>query len=249
MNSTMPLADRSHSQIPGAEAAVAQAPRLRRGRPPKPAPNETARESILDASERLFAEHGFHGVTTREVGRAARVDAALVHYYFGSKRGLFDAVFLRRAELLNRDRLQAMDAYERDPGPGGMTVEGVIDAFLHPLTVLAALDDPGWRAYFALVALVNNTPDWGGETMARYFDPVIHRLIALLRKTMPEAPEAELFYAYHMLSGSLTLTFSDTGRLDLLSGGLCRSHDFVAIHQRMVAYAAAGFRKICQPGA
>ncbi|MEI9983470.1 MAG: TetR/AcrR family transcriptional regulator [Aliidongia sp.] len=245
----MPLFPPVESTISGADAPTVDAPasRLRRGRPPKLPQNETTRGGILDAAETLFSEHGFHGVTIREVSRAGGVDSALVHYYFGTKRGLFDAVFLRRAELLNRDRLEAMNGYELDSGTAGMTVDGVIDAFLRPLTDLAALDDPGWRSYFALVAMVNNTPAWGGETMARYFDPVIHRLIELLRKIMPEAPATELYYAYHMLSGSLTLTFSDTGRLDLLSGGLCRSHDFVAIHQRMVTYAAAGFRRICSP--
>ena len=48
-----------------------------------------------------------------EVSRAYGVDAALIHYYFDTKRGLFDAVFLRRAELLNRYRLDAMNAYDR----------------------------------------------------------------------------------------------------------------------------------------
>ena len=67
----------------------------RRGRPPK-AKAEAAgdtRESILDAAEDLFSKHGFYGVTIREVAREAGVDTALVHYYFGSKRALFDAVF------------------------------------------------------------------------------------------------------------------------------------------------------------
>ena len=128
-----------------------------------------------------------------------------------------------------------------------MSVEGLLDAFLRPLTIVAAQDDPGWRSYFALIAMVNNAPVWGGETMARYFNQVIHRLIDLLRKILPEAPEAELYYGYHMLSGSLTLTFSDTGRLDLLSEGLCHSHDFQAIHQRMVRFAAAGFYRIGRP--
>ena len=36
----------------------------------------------------------------------------MLNYYFGSKRGLFDAVFLRRAEVVNTQRLTSMNRYE-----------------------------------------------------------------------------------------------------------------------------------------
>jgi len=215
----------------------------RRGRPPKDESADT-RATILDAAEALFSEHGFDAVTQRQVARTAGVDSALLHYYFGDKRGLFDAVFLRRAEILNHERLQALDGYERDAGEA-MTLEGVMEAFLRPVLEPSTHTGPGWRNYFALVAQVNNTPVWGGETMTRYFDPVIHRLIALVRKVMPSARAEDLYWSYHMLSGALTLTLGQTGRLDLLSGGLCRSRDLTAACDHLVPFAAAGFRAAC----
>jgi AcrR family transcriptional regulator len=48
-----------------------------------------AREAILDAARRRFAEQGYEGATMRAIARDAGVDAALVSYYFGSKSGLF----------------------------------------------------------------------------------------------------------------------------------------------------------------
>ena len=104
-----------------------------RGRPAKEQGGEIKRDSILDAAEVLFAEHGFDGVTVRQVTRKANVDVALAHYYFGTKRGLFDAVFLRRAAILNEARLKAIDDYQINPGPGGATIEGFIQAFLDPV--------------------------------------------------------------------------------------------------------------------
>lgn len=216
----------------------------RRGRPSKTDGGAPGDQLLLDVAETLFAEHGFDGVTLRQVAARARVDTALVHYYFADKRGLFDAVFLRRAEILNRERLLALDAYAREAGPA-MTVEGVMAAFLRPILDPSTHRGPGWRSYFALVAQVNNTPVWGGETMTRYFDPVIHRLIDLLRRVLPGARDADLYWAYHMLSGALTLTLGQTGRLDLLSGGLCRSDDLETAAERMVVFAAAGFRATC----
>jgi AcrR family transcriptional regulator len=220
----------------------------RPGRPPGTGRAQRSAETserILDVAELEFSRHGFDGVTLRAVAKLAAVDTALLHYYFDSKKGLFDAVFLRRAEVLNQDRMEALDRYEAEAGDK-VTVEGAVAAFLNPVLERCANAGPGWRAYFALIGVVNNTPVWGGETMTRYFDPVIHRLISVVKKALPEAREEDLFWSYHMLSGSLTLTLAETGRIDTLSGGICRSQDIAAVTPRMIEYAAAGFRAVCR---
>ena len=51
-----------------------------------------AREQILQAARRLFLASGYTRVTMRAIAAEAGVDAALISYYFGSKRGLFGAV-------------------------------------------------------------------------------------------------------------------------------------------------------------
>ena len=218
----------------------------RRGRPPKAAPGATpdTREMILDASEDLFSKHGFYGVTIREVAREAGVDTALVHYYFGAKRGLFDAVFLRRAAVWNAERVDAINRYAAEMGEA-MTLEGLLEAFLRPPFEYSLKGGPGWKHYAALVAQTNANPAFGGETMARYFDPAIHRLIELIARVMPWAREVDLYWGYHNLSGALTLTLGETGRLDRLSGGLARSGDLESACAYMVRFAAAGFRAVC----
>ena len=228
--------------------AAARTPAPRRGRPPKTkgAPSGDTRESILDAAEDLFSKHGFYGVTIREVAREGGVDTALVHYYFGAKRGLFDAVFLRRAEVWNNDRVDAINRYAEVNGDD-MTLEGLLEAFLRPPFEWSLKGGPGWKHYSALVAQTNANPAFGGETMARYFDPAIRRLIALISRVLPDAKEVDLYWAYHNLSGALTLTLGETGRLDRLSGGLCRSGDLESACDYMVRFAAAGFRAVCQP--
>jgi AcrR family transcriptional regulator len=220
--------------------------RARRGRPVKDEAAPDMRERILDAAEDHFSKHGFWGVTIREVAQEAKVDTALLHYYFDTKQGLFDAVFARRAEIVNRERIESIDAYVKSAGDAP-TVEGVIDAFLSPILKRAAEGDERWHNYFALIAQVNNTPAWGGETMGRTFDAVIHRLIDALRKALPDASEQELYWSYHFLSGALTLSLSQTGRIDRLSSGLCKSRDFAAINARMAPFIASGFERLCKP--
>jgi len=214
-----------------------------RGRPSK-AKGLDLKETILDAAEGLFARHGFHGVTTRQVAAEAGVDTALIHYYFGAKRELFDAVFVRRAEILNQAREASMNAYVAAHDATTMTVEGVIEAFIDPLLRISQDGGPGWKSYFALVAQVNNTPAWGGETMARFFDPVVHQLVETLKIVRPQAEYRDLYWCYQFLTGSMMLSLSETGRIDSLSEGECHSSDLEAVRRRLFSYCAAGFEAV-----
>ena len=201
------------------------------------------RDAILDAAEQLFAAHGFYGVTTRQVAAEAGVDSALIHYYFGTKRDLFDAVFARRAEILNSVRSAALRAYE-GTNAGQTTALGVVEAFIAPMIEMSLTGEAGWKNYFRLVALVNNTPAWGGATMHRFFDPMVHEFIEALRRAMPDAELRDLYWGYQFLTGSMMLALSETGRIDQLSEGLCRSTDLAAVRARLFDYCAAGFEAI-----
>ncbi len=209
----------------------------------------STQEKILDAAERLFARRGFHGVSIRDITSTAGVDVALVNYHFATKRGLFDAVFLRRAEILNAERLALLEAVQRRAAPRPPTVEDVIDAFTHPLLNRSARGGPGWKSYFGLIAQVNNSPEWGGQVMTRYFDPLVRKFIDALREVLPQADPRDLYWSYHFLSGALTLTFAETGRIDNLSAGLCRSSDLDSVHERMVPFISAGFRALYERAA
>jgi AcrR family transcriptional regulator len=203
------------------------------------------RDRILDAAEALFAQRGFHGVSVRQITGAAGVDVALANYHFGSKQGLLEAVFLRRAADLNTERLARLDAVLASRGRKTPSLEDIIDAFTHPLLDRSARGGPGWKSYFALIAEVNNSREFGGELMSRHFDPVVQRFIEAMRLALPDCSDRDLYWAYHFLSGALTLTFAETGRIDKLSGGVCCASDLDAVHKRLVPYCAAGFRALC----
>ena len=77
---------------PGAGAGGKTA--RRRGRPSRTAAEESgpgARERILDAAREQFAERGYDKTSMRGIAKAAGVDAALVHHYFGTKDDVFAA--------------------------------------------------------------------------------------------------------------------------------------------------------------
>ncbi|WP_329456377.1 TetR/AcrR family transcriptional regulator [Streptomyces sp. NBC_01497] len=64
-----------------------------RGRPARAATEAGpgARERILGAARGEFAEHGYDRTSVRGIAKAADVDPALVHHYFGTKEQVFGA--------------------------------------------------------------------------------------------------------------------------------------------------------------
>ena len=53
---------------------------------------------IMEKAEILFAEKGFNGTSVRDIAEKARVNLAMVSYYFGSKDKLLEALFNYRGE-------------------------------------------------------------------------------------------------------------------------------------------------------
>jgi AcrR family transcriptional regulator len=78
------------SESPGLQGTARRAAASRRtGRRPG---ENSSRTAILLAARELFAELGYEGTTIRAIARRAKVDPALVHYFFTSKEGVFEAV-------------------------------------------------------------------------------------------------------------------------------------------------------------
>jgi AcrR family transcriptional regulator len=56
-------------------------------------------EKILRAAARLFAEKGFANVSVRDISKDSATTAPVLYYYFGSKKGLFDAVVRKQISM------------------------------------------------------------------------------------------------------------------------------------------------------
>ncbi|MDP8220941.1 MAG: helix-turn-helix domain-containing protein, partial [Candidatus Stygibacter frigidus] len=59
---------------------------------PDPPDSDSPSGHIFIAATRLFSEFGFKGTSTRAIAHAAGVKQVMLHYYFGSKTLLYEAV-------------------------------------------------------------------------------------------------------------------------------------------------------------
>ena len=224
---------------PDSEVVATPKPPSRTPRRSKAEQRAASLEQILDAAEFLFSQNGFFGVTLREVAQRVGIHTTLMHYYFKDKRALYEAVFERRAGVSSGRRMVALEEYEAAAGDRP-TVEGALHAFLDTDLDLYREGGETWMNYAAFCARVSNTPE-GAELMDRYFDPVVLKLVEILKRALPQYSDEDIFWGYHFVTGALMNTLARTGRIDKLSGGVCHSDDFEAVKQRMARFMAAGF--------
>lgn len=91
-----PSGSTGRSKAPSGRGPRAAPPASRPGRAAAPAgPDRETRERILDAAHVVFLRKGTARARTQEIADQAGVNKALVHYYFGTKAALGDAIFER----------------------------------------------------------------------------------------------------------------------------------------------------------
>ena len=207
---------------------------------------KSTRERMLDVSELLFAEHGYEGVSLREIARQGDVDLALLKYHFGDKLRLFEEVLSRRVEAVRNLRLEALEECRTRRGSTPPPIEDVVDAFLRPFLALSTHRDHGWKTYMQLVAKVSIHPHWTA-VLSRLFDPTARYFLSAMRMALPDATEEQIQWAYQLMLANMVFVFAETGRIDLLSDEQFRSSDLETAYRHMIRYVVGGV-KACAAG-
>ena len=167
---------------------------------------------ILDAAEDVFAAEGYAGASMRDIARRADVPFGALHYHWGSKKQLWEAVFTR---LGDRTR----DTIMRNLKPGntaGELIDNLVDSFLDlliskPNTVRLAFRMALERDEMRLLSIRQMFAD-----LARLGTSVFERL-------MPQTtidPPAAIFVISAAFMGALA---DVDGQEDMLGGSVYTS--------------------------
>ncbi|MET8572516.1 TetR family transcriptional regulator [Streptomyces sp. NPDC004783] len=162
------------STAPEARGA-SHTPARRRGRPPRTESAGT-RDRILDAAREEFSERGYAKTSVRGIAKAAGVDSALVHHYFGTKEQVFEAAI----EVAFAPALAAPEAI------GDAPLDEVGERFTR--FVLGLWENPATRA--PLLAIVRSAVD--NDTAAAVFRRMISAQLLRRIAAQLDLPDAEL---------------------------------------------------------
>lgn len=212
-------------------------PRTAASAPRRAVPDQANRRlAILLAAEKLFAQHGYHAVSLRDIAAEAGVPVALVAYYYGAKQALYHAIFESWLPGIQRRRALLDEALGATGGP---TLEAVLAAFIGPLVAMNG--DPEGR-YFAKMAardLSSPTPE-SEQAQREFFDPMANAFIDALQRLFPRRSRADVAWCYQFMLGAVLHFLSDT-RIERLSAGTATAAD-PAREEMLRTFVAAGFR-------
>jgi AcrR family transcriptional regulator len=204
------------------------------------------RESLLDAAESLFSEHGIQAASLRAITQQAGANLAAVHYHFGSKDGLVRAVFSRRLKPLNEERLRLLDACALD-SQAVDGVEQVIEAFIAPVLRMARDKSESMRSFGRLMGRAFSEPSEEVRSMvSEEFAETVRRFVEALSRLLPELSEQELMWRFHFTAGSMAHTVSCGYLLERYSGGICHVSNIEEARAYLVSFLAAGLRAPAQ---
>jgi len=228
-----------------ATKAAAKAGAVRSAKPVAAA-EASVRERILEAAERLFAEHGMSGVGLRAITSEANVNLASVAYHFGSKEGLLEALFALRAEPIAKERLRLLArCFENGKAPA---LEQILDAFLRPALTLGKQPRLGGPAFVRLRARLSIEPEaLARKILSRAFDLSSRKFIDAIAQALPHLPRAEVEWRFHFMLGAMFYTMGNSGRIQALTDGHCDPGDVKRALHHMIPFLAAGFRSAPVP--
>ena len=199
-------------------------------------PQHETRTRILDAAEELFMQHGFEGTSMRHLTSRAGVNLAAVNYHFGSKDALIEAVFRRRLDPMNAERIAALDRLE-DPSP-----EDIIRAFVSPGLRMIEDAKGGGRNFIRLLGRTYSEPAKTIRALiGQMYAPAMERYKNALERALPQMPHEELVWRMHFMFGTLAYTLAATDTVQLIAG--CKPedrYDARLLEERLTAFLTAG---------
>lgn len=148
---------------------------------------KSRRELLMQTAEELFAKKGIDAVSLNEINKAAgQRNTSALHYHFGNKRGLIDAIVYNHYTEIDHDINTRLDDFEAS-APEERTPRKLLEALVIPFA--KQLDTPAGINYILIVSqvflkssdmILKGHP--GGEDRAR------PRAFKLLRNMMINLP-------------------------------------------------------------
>src|SRR5437773_194608 len=197
-------------------------------------------ERIMDAAERLFADHGFEGTSIRDIVDAAQVNLAAIHYHFRSKEALLEAVLTRRISIVNDARLERLGAVETAAAPRSPSVEEILRAFIVPTVEFAQRNESG-ATFVQLMSRVFTEPRFSlTDFLARKFGEMISRFSNAFVNALPDIPREVVLWRAFFTIGAMHHLLCSTDKIALLDKRLLKATSAADMTEYLVHFCVAG---------
>lgn len=163
-----------------------------------------------------------------------------LHYYFESKRAIFEAVVARHGHEVTERRRRLLHEAEAGHRNGIVPLPVLVDALVRSL-LLAETGRNGRRTSMQMHARLFTDPDeTASEVRADIYDETNALYVAAIRRALPDVPARTLYWRYYFMMGAYVWTLLQPGRLEAISQGRCDPADMESAIREIVPFLCAG---------
>jgi AcrR family transcriptional regulator len=149
------------------------------------------RMKLLLAAERLYALHGPDGASARMIVAAAgQKNVSALHYHFGTREALVEAICRLRMDAINSDRIERVAGYLAGRPEPGDRIRTLIGIMCYP-GLIPIIEAKGKSHFRRFLAQAINSPSAKFYDIVRgRFDTGLRQLVSLMREETPHLPRA-----------------------------------------------------------
>jgi AcrR family transcriptional regulator len=203
---------------------------------------DRTRDRILDTAERLFAKHGYDGVSLRTLATAAEAQLGLVHYHFGDKLDVYKAMWARWFPADLHLPFEARLELSTD-APIESNIRSFVDHFFGPL--ISVFQDRRGRHLLSIVGREISDPKEASRGLVKkYLDPRARLLVDDIHTLMPSLTKGEVSLAYNMMTGIASSIFVPHARIVRLSPGPIKVEEMIKSLPTVIEFVVGGWMGI-----
>jgi AcrR family transcriptional regulator len=204
-------------------------------------PDHPTRQRIQIAAEPLFAALGYDGVSLRAIAAKAEVQLGLIPYHFGSKEGLYRAIWQRWMSQIPVSLLLSEVAPAPD-APLDAQIRSVVQAFFNgPRTILR---QPGGKHFVAIMVSEVHSPLAGERGLvAEFIRPNSSMIHDSMRALLPDLAPDIFAAGMAMMVSALRIVIEHDHGQDAMAAS------FEALFDSLTDYLVGGWMTfVCSGG-
>lgn len=193
---------------------------------------------IYTVAEDLFARHGYHGTSIRQITQKAGVNLAAINYHFGNKESLYRQVIIRRLNPINEMRSDRLKKASGEAGGGSIPLGLIIDILARPLFELCGNRDNKGMPILSLIARSMAEPlPFEDDRLTAELSPITTRFSQAIRRHIPAISPEEFMWRLNFVVGAMHHTLATIHRMKELTHGLCANNDSEGAMNQFIRFA------------
>ena len=183
---------------------------------PNLSPSEYAKRKLILAAINLFAEHGVDSVSLRMINReAGHKNNSALHYHFGSKLGLIEAVDDFIQGHFDEVREPHLAALESRAAEEGITLQETMEVYVGPYVEIIEGFDWGYAAVRTISRMEFDGNEEVHALLSQSAGNAAKRFAALLRPLLPELAPRQFKMRMNFMVNATILGFADYQNLNM----------------------------------